>query len=421
MPPPLTQLNAVASQRTAALAGGELQIEVSLANPGSVAATGIVLNLPVPAGATFSRTQAAASIAGPLQFTTSLSAGWSCTGAVSCTYASLPAGQQTSVVLVFDVSPSATGTLTLTPSISAPAGAVVNSTPVTVSIYQIPGLLVAETRAGTVQGVGNSVVTCNGVGNCAAAQTFTAPNNNHTGYTMQYVNTAGGTFNSSSADLALAGTVAHAFLVWSGDTVAGAATAPNAAGRSTVSFTTPSGTSLVSADQLFDAAGGIYTAYADVTSLVAANGTYSVADIQTAAGVGTFGGWSLVVVVHNSSMPERLLMAVAPLATVSTSSTYSFTFPVPTPMVNTSATWLAVGFEGDYDLLGDSATLAGSTVANPFRSVVPGTRNPATPNTMGTDVCVHTVSGLNGSSMGFTAATSNDQLQLGFLAIALDL
>ncbi len=414
------QLSAVTTQLSPALAGGEVRIQVVLSNTGSVPANGIVLNVPVPVGASFNRTEGVAPAAAPpLRAQAVLSAGWTCTGNVSCAYASLPVGQQATVVLVFSVAPSAPASVTLTPGVSAPAGATLTGSPLTVFIDQVDGLLVAETARGSVQAIGNSVITCDTHPNCPDAQNFAAANNNHGSYSMAYVNTAGGTFNSSSATLALSGTVAHAFLVWSGDVVEGSATAPNAAAKNTLTFVTPSATQAVTAAAVFDAGNGIYTAYADVTSLVATGGTYSVADLQTAAGNGTFGGWTLVVVEHQPSLPERFLLAVAPLSPVSTSGSFTFSFDMPAALSAASADVLAVGFEGDPDLIGDSLNVGGHVVANPFQSVVGGTRAPSTPNTFGLDIVSFTATGLNGTTVPVTASTTNDRVQLAFLALSL--
>ena len=186
-------------------------------------------------------------------------------------------------------------------------------------------------------------------------------------------------------------------------------------------FTTPSGSTGVTADTVVDAAGGIYNAYADVTGLMAGNGTYAVADIQTAAGSGTFGGWSLVVVVHNQAEPARFLLVAAPGATISSSSSWTAGFDLPTPMTGASADVLLVGFEGDPGLTADQLDVCGQVTTNPFRATVPGLRAPSTPNTFGTDIAAFPVVGLNGATFSVAASSGNDRVQFALLAVALTL
>ena len=159
---------------------------------------------------------------------------WSCTGAVSCTVTGLDAGGVADLVLTIGLSPTAPASLTFAPVVSAPPGANVTSDPITITVGQVNGLLAAETAHGAVQAIGNTVLTCAGSNSCPLADQFGAQTNDHNNYEMAYVNTAGGQFNSSSADLALAGTVSRAFLVWGGDTTDGDASAPNPAARGAV-------------------------------------------------------------------------------------------------------------------------------------------------------------------------------------------
>ncbi|MEQ1702593.1 MAG: hypothetical protein ABMA25_20985, partial [Ilumatobacteraceae bacterium] len=281
-------------------------------------------------------------------------------------------------------------------------------------------LLAAETERGSVVAIGNSVTTCDTLDlACADARAGIGAVLNHNDFAMEYVNTAGGTFNSSSADLSLTGTVSQAFLLWGGDVVQGLTIAPDGATRDTVMFDTPAGSHSVTAAQVQDNTGDTYFAYADVTSLMAGGGTYSVADIQTALGTASFGGWSLVVIQHDPSLPERLLMVAMPMDVVGSTSTFSV--DLLAPMVNADATLVVAGFEGERLLTGDSVALSGFTVSNVFQGQIPALRNPAYDNTLGTDVMVTTATGLNGAQLTFTASTANDRIMVGLVAIALDL
>ena len=175
------------------------------------------------------------------------------------------------------------------------------------------------------------------------------------------------------------------------------------------------------ADDMLVETDGRYTAYAEVTSLVSGSGTYSVADIQTALGTASFGGWSLVVLEHDASLPERFLLVAAPIKAITTTDSVSFSVDLLHTMSNASATLVAVGFEAERTLTGDSATLGSFTVPNAFRGVMPGTRDPAYDNTLGTDLLVAQATGLNGSQLAFNAATTNDRVIVALVAIALDL
>ena len=420
-------LSAVASQLTTAVSNGEVRIQIVVTNGGTSSAAGVQLDLPLPAGANFLHAEGVQPAAAPVAvFVRAYAPGWSCsapTVTVSCTLPALPGGQTSTVVLVLAIAPTAPSSITLTPGISHPVGASVTITPVTIPVSVIAGVLAAETEHGTVLAIGNSVTTCDdGSTGCVAARDGSASGSvlDHNSHLMQYVNTAGGTFNSSSAQLSLTGTVSRAFLVWAGDIAQNAAVAPNSAARDTVTFTTPSGTTTVTADDNTDNAGSTYFAYAEVTSLMGGSGTYSVADIQTALDVATFGGWSLVVIEHDASMPERFLMAAAPL-TVMSATPFDLNIELLNPMSNATGTLVAVGFEGDRSLPGDHISLSGYSATNPFRGAVPGTRNPSYDNCLGTDVFVGAATGLNGSQLAFSAATSGDRVMLGMIAVALDL
>ena len=126
------------------------------------------------------------------------------------------------------------------------------------------------------------------------------------------VDSDGATFDSSSADLALAAgsTIEFAGLYWGADTSAGAngVAAPDAAQLGTVLLTAPGGVqTTVTASPPIDSSATRYHAFADVTSLVdaAGNGTYTVANVQAGTGQDRYGGWSLVVVYSNNAELSR--------------------------------------------------------------------------------------------------------------------
>jgi len=419
LPPAPPSISATAVQRTVALANGQVRIEVSVSNTGAGPANGVRIDVPAPPGATFAFAE---SFRLPsVTFVSALAPGWSCTANVSCTLPPLAAGSTTVALLTFDISPSAPGSITLTPAIVEPVGAVASITPVTLTVGAIDGLLAAHTARGTVQAIGNSVTTCDEMSpDCLDARNGVGPALDHNAHAMQYVNTAGGTFNSSSAQLSLTGTVARAFLVWGGDVQQGGA-APNPGSRNSVTFVTPGGRITVVADALQDNPGDTFFAVAEVTSLVTGSGTYAVADVQTALGTASFGGWSLVLIEHDSSMPERLLLVAAPLAVVSTATSWSFDVELLAPLAGGVATLAGVCFEGDRNLVGETIVLSGVSLTNVGRGAAPGPRDPSHDNLLGTDVFVNQMVGLSGGRLAILANTTNDRLMLGAVAVALDL
>jgi len=429
VPPSLT---VTSQQRSAALVNGQFRVQITVTNTGESAANGVQLDVPAPVGATLVRAEAfAAPRPQAATFVGADAPGWSCTGNVSCTLPALAPGQASVLQLTFAVSPSAPATITFTPSISSPADAEVTSSPVTVPVATVADMLVAETDRGALRAIGNTVVTCHEDSpNCSGARDGTATGSaqDHNAHAMQYVNvnTAGGTFNSSSAQLALTGTRSKAYLVWAGD-LNQAGFAPNGANFNKVSFTTPAGTTVVTAARTknFDAevSGnvGMYAAFADVTALVAGSGTYSVADVQTALGQGSFGGWSLIVIDHDASMPERFMMITAPFSVISgtsPSTSVSFGVDLPQAMVNASGAIVAAGFEGDRSLALDEMSLSGVTINNPFRGKIDGLRDTAFQNSLGTDVVDVATIGMNGGRLEFNARTSNDRVILPLVGVA---
>ncbi len=406
--PPPPPWEVVAVQRSVALANGQVRIEATVTNNYAVPPnSGIRLDLPALS---------------PLTVVAASGPGWVCTGNVSCSRAALGVGQSSAITLVYDIALSAPPSVTLTLALSAPLGSPVGGTALTVPIGSVPGLLAAETVRGNVLAIGNSVTTCSDLyGACADARDGVGPSLDYHDFAMQYINTAGGVFNSSTATLSLSGTVSRAFLLWGGDVDQGLPAAPNQAARNTVSFGTPTGTTTVTATRLKDNAGASYFAYAEVTALVSASGVYSVADIQTSLGRAGFGGWSLVIIEHNPSLPERLLLVSMPLDVVVGSQTSSFAFDLLDPMVNATGSLFVAGFEGQRPLIGDEVSFSGVSVVNAFSCAVPATRNPAFDNTLGTDVMVIGASGMNGRRLSFTASTSDDRIMVGMVGVALDL
>jgi uncharacterized repeat protein (TIGR01451 family) len=251
---------------------------------------------------------------------------------------------------------------------------------------------------GDVVMIANTVLTC--PGSCVAIQDGTTAMNNNT-VVMAYVDAdgaapsalaAGGTiatFDSSTSSYTLpAGAkVLFAGLYWGGDSSlgTGGAIAPNSAARNTVLFKYPGQTGYSTmTSNISGAAGSIdvdngsgaeYHAFSDITSLVSANptGTYTVANLQVGTGNDREGGWAVVFVIEDNTLPARDLTVFDGFASVTTTDpTVTVTInglqTPPTGIVNTSIG--AVAYEGDRNTTGDNMKLNGTALFN--------TLNPAT-------------------------------------------
>jgi uncharacterized repeat protein (TIGR01451 family) len=235
---------------------------------------------------------------------------------------------------------------------------------------------------GDIDIFGNTLMTCpTSASGCTAAQqsgvTTTADSmNQNNAYNMQYVDVDGdpATFNSSRSTVSLpAGSqVLFAGLYWGARTAAGSggAAARNAAARNLVKFKAPGASAYtqLTADQLDDGTGGIYQGFADVTDQVraAGNGQYTVADVQASTGADTLAGWSLVIAYRDTSQPARNLSVFDGIKSISsgasgTISVSGFTTP-PAGQVRTRVGF--VTYEGDAGIVGDSASLNGTTLSD---------------------------------------------------------
>ena len=278
--------------------------------------------------------------------------------------------------------------------------------------------------------IGNTVVTCSSTDrDCAAAQAGTGNNNkiDRFDFAMQNVgaDAAAGFVNSSSADLAVTGTVAKALLIWSGE---GSALDPTLVGK--VKFITPAGaTDVVASTVTGDyntSLGGEYVASADVTSLVTAGGTYGVANVQATIDTSSYAGWTLMIVTHDAAQPERMLLLTAPVAMVAGQSPLSLSIPGTAGAASRDAHVIVGVFEGDraQNLRGDTATLNGSELVaggNAFAGRIGGGRSPQFDNNFGVDVLDVSRADIGDQDLTFEVKSSNDRVMVAGVAIALDL
>lgn len=243
---------------------------------------------------------------------------------------------------------------------------------------------------GDVAMVGNALLTCattgTGSANCANQRmsNSTGGNGNRV---MEFINVdaaglpASVPANSSAATLALpAGArVRSAGLYW------GSRAGNTDVDRRTIQFRTPGGayrsvTASAADLNTFNAQGDTdanrpYTAYADVTALVAASGsgTYYAGGLTAVAGngggLGNYGGWALIVLYEDSSKPFRRLMVFDGDAgyvsggNAQSASVSGLLTPSSGPF---DAFMGALVWEGDGDITGDAFQLSGNgNVLNP--------------------------------------------------------
>jgi predicted actin-binding protein len=245
----------------------------------------------------------------------------------------------------------------------------------------------AQTARGDIAAVGNTLLTCpTAAAGCTDAQGATGATLNNNSWNMTRVNTAGGTVNSSSATIAVPGTVLWAGLYWSADTSAGSnGTAASDAAKATVSLKVPGGAyqplTALGADVLTSSTRATrYRAFKDVTALVAAAGagTYSVADVQAGTGQDRFAGWALFVAYRDNTQPIRRLNVYDGLGTVDSTHTFSTAItPFHTPATGAVTTKAGLlSFEGDASLATETATFNGQALTdalNPFNNAMNST------------------------------------------------
>lgn len=286
--------------------------------------------------------------------------------------------------------------------------------------------IVGNTLMSCVQGTNSPPATC--IASVPVSGTGSTSLNDND-YNMRQVNVAGGTTNSSSADLSLptGATVLWAGLYWGADTSAGTnGTAATAALRGQIRFSVPGGTyQSVTATQI-DAATAAgqatrYSAFVDVTTRVQGGGagTYRVADIQAGTGQDRYAGWSLVVVVRDTAQPLRNLTVFDGYQVVnSTAATVNITVsgfrtPLSGPFTVRAG---AVSYEGDLSSTGDQLRVNGinlSNAVNPASNVFNSTisrlganiaaKNPNFANQLGFDADLFDASGILAN--GATGAT----------------
>ena len=260
-------------------------------------------------------------------------------------------------------------------------------------------------------------------------------NNN---YNMGYVDIDGdgSTVNSSTATLTLpaGATVSWAGLYWGADKSAGTggSAAPNAANRGTVRFKAGAGAYqnvTANAADILTSTGAAtrYRAFANVTSAVTGNGTYTVGNVQTGRGDDRYAGWSLVVAYQDATQNVHRVSVYDGLGTVDATHTSRPTSrrstrpragpwpprPACSPSRATPACrprWRRSTATRSTDPLNTLNNLMNSSMT--VDGVYMGGRTPAYNNTQGTDIDVFNSTGLlaNHQSSATLAFSSTQDL-----------
>jgi len=285
---------------------------------------------------------------------------------------------------------------------AAAEGAVSGRADLTVTPLVRPaGLQYFVIDRGAVAMAANTVVAC------VPDPGTTCATNNNNEQNLGRVSVGPGAVDSSSADLRLpaGATVRYAALEWGGDPSG----APDPTHLGTVQFTTPGGHAVaVEATSLRTAGQAAYAAHADVTAIVRGladpNGTYTVADVQTGEGAGTFGGWSLVVAYRQAELPRSAIAVfddpAAPRALTHVAGETDLVFSLPGVSAPTQPTDVQLGvvaYEGDLGVKGDTVTVNGvaaGDATNFFASAITvgdAPREPSFPNQYGFDAHLDTV------------------------------
>ncbi len=315
-------------------------------------------------------------------------------------------------------------------------------------VFEPYGIRFQTTAPGDITLASNTLLTCQPNNDCTTAQN-SGGNFANNQFNMRRVDIDGdgSTFNSSSADLSVpaTGQVVFAGLYWGAQLSRGSGgqNAPSPNDRDDVLLETPTSGAYVpiTADQVFNGgASNAYQGFADVTALVqgAGNGTYTIADVQSASGTNRFAGWSLVVVYTDPTLPARNLTVFDGWGEIASGNPVSLTVSgFLTPVVGAFGAKVGmVAYEGDQLYTGDSFIFEGVALSdairpttNFFRSRISdlGVRltdtNPAYVDQLGFDAAIVDAGGIlpnSATSATVDFTTGGDRYFPGTLTTAID-
>jgi hypothetical protein len=322
-------------------------------------------------------------------------------------------------------------------------------------------LLKQYNTTGAIKAIGNSSLCKSSNG--TASGTCTAPSNtqgNGSIYSIYTdIDSDSSTTSSSSANLTLpsGATVKWAGLFWNGRLGSGKTTAQKLAAKN-IKFKLPGATSYtaVSADNYnWTSSTFAYKGYKDVTSLMnktSPNGTYYVADIQTALGTNAYAAWSLFVIYELNTETYKNISVYDGFFSITKNGNNALgefgSKDVPlssflTPTVGTvNSKLLLFSSEGDVDITGETLSMSNksgvfttiSNALNPANNVFNSNitenasyytdRNPAYQNTIGIDLDTFDVSSIMQNAQSSTTirfTTTGDQYFPAALAFSTEL
>ncbi len=432
--PVVPKLTLTSTQLGSAISGGQARVRLDVA-ANALPANGLKAVASVASVKAFANVVVSIPMSAGLTIQSTDNQAWSCTAMGECTIATLASGETSTAVILINVAATVLSPVSFDPTITTPPGAVVQSQPITVSPVTVPGLEFQEFAHGSVTAIGNTVLTCSDAdpatqAACLDARTGNGEKLDRFDYAMQFLgaNPAAGILDASSADLTVTGTVVKALLVWSGE-----GTAIEQSPVETVKLTSPSGvtTDVVASKVTKNYDPGLfgeYVATADVTSLVTAGGRYAVANVQATVDSSSYGGWSLLVVTHDPTQPERMLLLTRPSTFVHPKTgtepklDLALTIPGTAGVATRDAHVVASAFEGDRGPTGDTAKFGDAVVLpDAFGGRIGGVRTPSYENNFGVDVLDVTTTDVGVADVKFTVDTADDRVMIALVGIALDL
>ncbi len=385
----------------ALVAGRAGIVSVVVANAGGTTATAVAIEIESSVGIEFEATT-------PAKLSTARNIECRRGSTLRCSLGAI--GPGTDVVAVLRASPTTPGPAEISVRVSAAAddgNPADNAMTLTTQVHET-GLAARWSGVGrlAVRTAANSVLSCDtDLEGCAAARdrVGNALRNNDWRMVAVDIDNDPATINSSAADLVLAGRVAFAGLYWGGD--AGDAAAGLPLDRVLL---TAGGTRTAVVASRTDRMGSRYQSFADVTTQLrfAGSGQVTVANVAAREGLDQFGGWSLIVVLDDSSFPQRTVSVFDGLLNVAAGTTARATIGGFVARPGAAVTIGLVAYDGDAGATGDAVRLDGfelhdgqnpaddvmnSTVSD--RGALSGGRDPAALNTFGLDVDLIDVSG----------------------------
>jgi hypothetical protein len=355
------------------VAGQDGILGFTVSAQGDAGATGLAAQVNLPPGVeltgTAVRSGSGFGLGAVLAQPFVVSGEWIClgtTGTITCTGPNVAPGGSTSVYLRVSAADNAAGTTPVSVTVSA-----TGLTPVTVTgTTGVAAKGVSARYAGSgrlaVTEVGAPLLSCpTSAKGCADARAGRGDALNDDNWNMTYVDQDGdpSTVDSSVTNLTLdpSAEVVFAGLYWSGDV-------PEKAGDGTLAnarLTDPTGvqTDVVAARVSHATASSrdVYQAFADVTDQVSKGGAgkWTFGGAALATGAAHYGGWTLVVVYGESSLPLGKVTVFEGFQSVNPGGDLALNVA---GTAGQAARIGLVAWEGDLGISGDRMTLDGGTL-----------------------------------------------------------